>query len=107
MVKDYIDPIELVTKGCEKVKKEIFDPIVSEWNQEIFYILSLFRMARDGNIEIADRFYHLVTEPGINKIDIKSTTSEDEPLGVYDDFYKIGKEDIERCQFLQDIKQKR
>lgn len=106
LAQDYYDPIELVTEGCKKVKEKIFDPIVSEWNQEIFYILSLFRMAGDGNVEIADRFYHLATRPGINKINLESTTSIDEPLGVYDDFYRVNKEDLERCQFLQDVNDK-
>lgn len=67
LTQDYIDLLELYN-GFERVKKEIFDSIVLEWNQKIFYILSLFRMARDGNIEIADKFYHLMTKPGINKM---------------------------------------
>lgn len=78
--------IEKMLKGNEEAFA-LFDEIKSRWNKEIFTILSMFRLAQDGNIEIADKKFICSAQYGCNRISNSSMSSLDNPISVYDDLY--------------------
>lgn len=73
--------------GNEKANL-FFDELIGKQNVEIFRILSLLRLVQEGNIEVADKFFIIHAHCGCNDINNKKTSSQDSPLGVYDDLYE-------------------
>ena len=55
MALEYFTVGEMMS-GNEKAGK-YFDEITDKWNKEIFRILSVLRLTKEGNIEIADKIY--------------------------------------------------
>lgn len=84
-------PIECFTLsemlgGTEKASL-FFNELTENWNVDIFRILSMLRLAQEGNIEVVDRLYKLHANYGVNKINDKIVSSQDMPISVYEDLY--------------------
>ncbi len=73
--------------GTEKAGM-YFDTITNKWNKEIFYIVSMLRLAQEGNIEVADKIYNMKANYKCNNISRRGMSSQDNPVSVYDDLYE-------------------
>lgn len=84
-------PIECFTLSemLEGTKKAslFFNELTGNWNVDIFWILSMLRLAQEGNIEVADRLYKLRANYGVNNINDKIVSCQDMPISVYEDLF--------------------
>ena len=65
-----------------------FDEVTDKWNKEIFRILSILRLTQEGNIEVAEKIYKMKANYKCNNIERRGVSSQDNPIGVYDELYE-------------------
>lgn len=65
-----------------------FDSIQSTWNHELFLIIFFLHLCKEGNIEIADKYFTFTANYGCNNIRRNGKSSLDLPISVYDDLYE-------------------
>ncbi len=74
-------------RGYEKAE-EYFDIVTNKWNEEVFRILSFFRIAQEGNIEVANKIYVMKANYKCNNIERRIISHQDNPISVYEDLYE-------------------
>lgn len=77
-----------------KKEEEYVDTITDKWNKEIFFILSILRLAQEGNIEVIDKIYKMKANYKCNNINRRVVSSQDSPISVHDDLYEWNNDNL-------------
>lgn len=80
-----------------------FDELTSQWNRELFNLLTMLRLSQEGNIEIADKRYSIVAQYKCNKVKSNSVVSLDTPISVYDDLYQWSGDGSETFEMMKSL----